>query len=117
MGKLITIALMVFAICFAGCSEENRIATFTERKIYATAERPCFCIVAKEDIGKMLEAAHRKDVEYLDGMLEDGRAFSVKEVTKVSCSDVEERRGIVLVKVLEGEHENKWGYTFSKRVR
>ena len=109
---------MVVVRCVAGCSGgDNQKASFTERKIYANEESPCFCVVAKEDIGKMLEAAHRKDVDYLEDMLTDGRAFSIKEVTKVSCSDEEERRGIVLVKILEGEHQDKWAYTFSKRVR
>lgn len=131
MKKYFIVELIVASIILVGCSnnpgvslkgigaaEEVPKATFTERLIYADSERPCFCIVNKEDIEKTLYfAAEKKDVDYLEDMLDNGKAFSVREKTKVRCSDKEVRRGIVLVQFLEGEHKGKWAYTFSKRVR
>lgn len=126
MRKFLSLAIIISVIILlTSCKangglawkEEVPKATFTERNIYASAERSCFCIVDKDDIEKMLAAAERKDVVYLDNMLTDGRAFVVREITKVRCSDSETRKGIVLVNFLEGEYKGRWAYTFSKRVR
>ena len=126
MKKFLSVALILMLLIFVGCSyspgvaldnERYEKATFTVRNVYANTERSCFCVVEKADIEKMLDAAHRKDVEYLDKMLTDGRAFIVREITKVKCSNSEIRRGIVLVNFLEGEFKGRWAYTFSKRVR
>ena len=116
MKVKLSIMLILLTMLIVGCDETQK-ASFTERKIYANAERSCFCLVEKDDIEKMLSAAERKDVKYLDDMLSNGRAFVVREITKVNCSDKEVRAGIVLVNILEGEHKGKWAYTFSKRVR
>lgn len=121
----VIISVIISIIFFVGCKanygvawkEDVPKATFTERNIYANAERSCFCIIDKNDIEKMLDAAKRKDAVYLDNMLADGRAFAVREITKVQCSDSEIRPGIVLVKILEGEFKGQYAYTFSKRVR
>lgn len=119
--------MIIFAsLILVGCSdnlgvvlnnEKYEKATFSVRNIYADTERSCFCVVDKADIEKMLDAAHRKDAEYLDNMLTDGRAFVVREITKVKCSNSEIRRGMVLVNFLEGEFKGRWAYTFSIRVR
>lgn len=117
MRKILLFALIFLGLIFSACGDRTSEVTFTERNIYANAERSCFCIVDKNDIEKMLSAAKRKDATYLDDMLADGRAFAVREVTKVQCADSEIRPGIVLVKILEGEHKGRQAYTFSKRVR
>lgn len=86
MRKIFTVILMIVMLILLGCGnnpgvtwngKEYSKATFTERRIYADDGRSCFCIVNKDDIEKMLSAAQRKDVQYLDGMLADGRAFAV----------------------------------------
>ena len=78
--KKIFFAILIFATVLAtGCGGgDNQKASFTERNLYASDERSCFCVVDKADIEKMLDAAHRKDAAYLDAMLADGRAFTVK---------------------------------------
>ena len=117
MRKILSVVLIVSTAILIGCGDVTSEVTFTERNIYANAERSCFCIVDKNDIEKMLDAAKRKDAAYLDNVLADGRAFAVREVTKVQCADSEIRPGIVLVKILEGEYKGRQAYTFSKRVR
>ena len=126
MKKILIFALVVASVILVGCGNQPgvslngndiELAKFTERNVYASEERSCFCVVNKDDISAMLDAAERKDAKYLDDMLVDGRAFVVRELTKVKCSNTEVRRGIVLVNFLEGEFKGRWAYTFSKRVR
>ena len=116
MKIFLSFVLILASLILASCSDNPGVvlnnekyekANFTVRNIYADTERSCFCVVDKADIGKMLDAAHRKDVEYLENMLTDGRAFVVREITKVKCSNSEIRRGMVLVNFLEGEFKGK----------
>ena len=88
----------------------------TEKTIYANSQRSCLCIVNAGDIEDFLEAAHRKDVAYIESMIISGRAFAVRRNTRVLCSDSGINGGIVFVTFLEGEHKNQRAYTFAKRV-
>ena len=89
----------------------------TEKTIHASAQKSCMCIVNAEDIDKFIDAAKRKDVEYIDAMLYSGKAFVVRRNTRVLCSDSGIYQGIVFVTFLEGEFTGQRAYTFAKRVR
>lgn len=116
MRKVLSCMMIFVALILAGCNEPEK-ATFTERYIYADKERNCLCIVSKDDISEVLDVVKKEDIIAFSELLSSGKVFVIEELTKVRCSDVEVRRGMVLVNILEGEYKGKWAYTFSIRVR
>lgn len=68
------------------------------------------------DVDDFVAAVKRKDVEYIDQMIYDGRAFYVFADTRVFRSESGLYEGVVFITFLEGQYANQRGYTFSKVV-
>lgn len=89
----------------------------TERTIQASAQKSCICVINADDIEKFIDAAKRKDVEYMQSLIISGKAFVIRRNTRVLCSDSGIYDGIVFVTFLEGEFTGQRAYTVAKRVR
>ena len=98
-------------------SSSTQKAVTKEGMIYASTQRSCLCIVHAGDLEGFINAAKRKDAEYIDVMLAKGRAFVIRSNTRVLYSDSGIYQGVAFVTFLEGEHTGHRAYTLKKRIQ
>lgn len=122
MKKILTVAIIVAAFFLGGCGGNSSKDTQNELKwsegtIYASFTKSCFCVVEARDVKGCMDAGYRKDIAYLEAMVNSDLAFFVRVNTKVLYADSGVYPGIVVVKFLDGEYKGRQAYTFSKRVQ
>ena len=122
MRKFLTVAILVAAVFICGCANPKKETKQPEIKwsegiIYASFERSCFCIVEARDVKGCIDAGHRKDIAYLEAMVNSDLAFFLRSNTKVLYADTGIYPGVVAVKFLEGEYNGQIAYTWAKRVQ
>ena len=122
MKKVVVIILVFVTLVLVGCADTKKETAQSEIKwsegiIYASFERSCFCVVEARDVKGCMDAGYRKDIAYLEAMVNSDLAFLVRVDTKVLYADSGVYPGIVVVKFLDGEYEGQIAYTWAKRVQ
>ena len=116
------VVLVLVAIFSFGCVGNKNDDNVSEIKwfegiIHASFERSCFCVVEARDVKGCMDAGHRKDIAYIEAMVNSDLAFFVRVDTKVLYADSDVYPGVVAVKFLDGEYKGRQAYTFAKRVQ
>jgi hypothetical protein len=121
MRKFLTVAILVATVFIYGCGgnsskDSQDELKWSEGMIYASFTKSCYCIVEERDVKGCMDAGYRKDIAYIEAMVNSDLAFLVRENTKVLYADSGVYPGIVVVKFLDGEYKGRQAYTFAKRV-
>lgn len=97
-----------------GSSKNARV----DKKIYASEDRSCTCVLEKGDIDLMIEIGERKSALLLlyDKLIKEGKIILIREETAVACYYADEYRGFVPVIFMEGEYKGRRAYVLSNRL-
>lgn len=117
MKKFLSVAFILVAMILVGCGGKtaDKYAPESE-KVDAILLADSFWVVDAENMPYLTDAITRKDTEYLNQLMLEGKVFRVDKDTKVTRFGVAANENNVLIQFKEGRYTNKAGCTFKQYV-
>ena len=117
MKKIFLVVLIAVAVIVSGCSgDKTADKPAPESDVDAVLVAGSFFVIDAENMSYLTDAIARKDTEYLNQLILEGKVFKVDKDTKVTRFGVAADENNVLIKFKEGRYTNKAGCTFKQRV-
>ncbi len=102
--KLLTVALLLVAMILVGCGGEK------EEEIPAILLKKSFWVADSENIPYVNDAISRKDADYLEQLILEGKVFLTDKDTKVIRLGTLANKNNARILFKEGRYTNKTGY-------
>ena len=103
MKKILSVALIMITILFAGCGNDK------SNEIPSVLLKNSFWVADSGNMPYLIDALSRDDVEYLKQLMLEGKVFQVDRDTKVARFGVAADEHYALISFKEGRYTNKSG--------
>lgn len=118
MKNFLSIALIIAAVILVGCGGEKRadISYGSNEKVAAILQKDSLWVMDSKNVPYLNDAIARKDVEYLEQLMIEGKVFLADKDTKVTRFGLAADKNIVMILFKEGRYTNKTGCTHASNV-
>lgn len=111
MKNFFSVALLVAAFLVCGCGGDK-----TAERVPSILLKESLWVADSDNMQYLNDAIARKDTEYLNQLMIEGKVFLVERDTKVTRFGVAADKNNVLIQFNEGRYTNKSGCTHASNV-